>query len=62
MTMMNHSFSSNPNVAIAALDLGMGDKIITFQGLMDLWVAAKLRGRNISWPMVRLAAHHASRI
>ena len=49
-------------IAIAELDLGEGEKIITFQGLMDLWVAARLRRHDISWPVIRLAAYHASRI
>jgi uncharacterized protein (DUF433 family) len=49
-------------IAIAELDLGEGEKIITFQGLMDLWVAARLRRHNIPWPVIRLAAYHGSRI
>lgn len=49
-------------IAIAELDLGEGEKFMTFQGLMDLWVAAQLRRHNISWPVIRLAAYHASRI
>lgn len=49
-------------IAIAELDLGEGDKIVTFQGLMDLWVAARLRRHNLPWPVIRLAAYHASRI
>ncbi len=49
-------------VAIAELDLGEDEKIVTFQGLMDLRVAARLREQGISWPAIRLAAYHASRI
>jgi uncharacterized protein (DUF433 family) len=49
-------------VAIAELDLGFDDKIVTFQGLMELWVAAQLRAEGIEWPVIRLAAYQASKI
>jgi uncharacterized protein (DUF433 family) len=49
-------------VAVAELDLGFGDKIVTFRGLMELWVAARLREAGITWPMIRFAACQAARI
>ena len=49
-------------IVFAELDLGFGDKIITFHGLMELWVAAQLRAAGIPWPTIRLAAFEAARI
>jgi hypothetical protein len=49
-------------IAVAELDLGFGEKIITFRGLMELWVAAQLRDAGISWPIIRFAGYQASRV
>ena len=39
-------------IAIAELDIGFGERVITFQGLMELWVAAQLRDAGVPWPLI----------
>jgi hypothetical protein len=41
---------------------GIGEPLITFQGLMALWVAAELHDQGIPWPSIRYAAYQASKI
>jgi hypothetical protein len=47
---------------MAEVDLGFDEKLITVQGLMELWVAAQLREAGISWPIMRFAAYQASKV
>lgn len=49
-------------VAITELDLGDDQRVVTFLGLMELYVAAKLRAKSVRWPTIRLAAYETSRV
>ena len=49
-------------IAVAELDLGFDENIITFHGLIEIWVAAQLHEEGIPWPTIRFASFQARRV
>ena len=54
--------ASNYPIAAAEVDLGYGEKIVTFLGLMELRVATQLYVAGVPWSGIRYAAREASEI